>query len=281
MKISNIGGKLSLHKEEGLSVFFLGVGSAFSRLHNNTNFLVLKGNDHLLVDCGVSCKDALREYGLELLDIENFFISHSHSDHTGSLEEVAFLNRYVKQRKPNIIITDEYKKKLWNETLKGGLAYSTEKNRKIMTFDDYFTQVKPVKIKSAPRPVYQSQMGSIDVKIFRTLHVPENESNWKKSMISYGILLDERVLFTLDSKFDSELLSIMLEDYPHIEYIFHDCQFSSGDVHAWYEELKTLPPEIKKIMYLCHYSDDYNAKNPEKDGFAGFVQQGVFYNFDE
>ena len=42
---------------------------------------------------------------------------------------------------------DEYKKKLWNESLKGGCAYSTEGKKKRMTFDDFFTQIKPKKIK--------------------------------------------------------------------------------------------------------------------------------------
>ena len=141
--------------------------------------------------------------------------------------------------------------------------------------------IKPKKIKSSPRPVYQANIGSIDVKLFRTLHVPENETNWKKSMISYGILIDERLLFTLDSKFDPELLSMLMSDYPTIEYIFHDCQLRNGDVHSWYKDLDSLDPNMKKKMFLCHYSDDFNTKDPVNDGFAGFTQQGVFYNFDE
>ena len=254
MKISEIDGKLSLKRESGLSVFFVGVGSAFSRLHNNTNILIIKGNDHLLVDCGVSCKTALREHGLELIDVENFFISHSHADHIGNLEEVALMNHYVKQRKPNLIITDEYKRKLWNESLKGGLAYSSEGDKKMMSFEDYFTQIKPTKIKSLKlkdktlRPLYSANIGKIDIKIFRTLHIPENETNWRKSMISYGILIDERLLFTLDSKFDPDLLEKLLDTYPSVECIFHDCQIRNGDVHAWYEDLKTLDPKTKQKM---------------------------------
>ena len=281
MKTSKLTGKLTLKNDSGLSVFFIGVGSAFSKIHNQTNILITKNDDHLLIDCGTCCAKALYDYGLNIADIDNLFISHSHADHIGNLEEFALMCHYIKNKKSNMIITNDYKKKLWNESLKGGLAYSVENNKKIMKFDDYFNQIKPTRIKKSPRPVYQTNVGSIDVKIFRTLHIPENETNWKKSMISYGILIDERILFSLDSKFDTDILYEMLQDYPTIEYIFHDCQIKNGDVHAWYNDLAELSDEVKKIMYLCHYSDNYKIKDAKADGFAGFAEQGVFYNFDD
>jgi hypothetical protein len=76
------------------------------------------------------------------------------------------------------------------------------------------------------------------------------------------------------------MLYWMLEDYPTIEYIFHDTQFYPGGVHAYYEDLKTLPNDIKKKMFLCHYGDNFAQYDPEKDGFAGFAKQAHFYHFD-
>jgi hypothetical protein len=44
--------KLTLTNDGQLSFFFVGVGSAFSKRHYQTNLLIVKGDDHLMVDCG-------------------------------------------------------------------------------------------------------------------------------------------------------------------------------------------------------------------------------------
>ena len=60
---------------------------------------------------------------------------------------------------------------------------------------------------------------------------------------------------------------------------FHDCQFFSSGVHTSYDELKTLESSTKKKIYLCHYGDNFESYDPKKDGFAGFAQRGIYYNF--
>ena len=52
MKIEKLAGALEIPQNEGLSFFFVGVGSAFSKTHFQTNILVTKGQDHFLIDCG-------------------------------------------------------------------------------------------------------------------------------------------------------------------------------------------------------------------------------------
>ena len=69
-----------------------------------------RGDEHHVTVFGLNVKTN------KFIDIENFFVSHSHADHIGCLEQVALMNHYVKQRRPNLIITDEYKKKLWTIT---------------------------------------------------------------------------------------------------------------------------------------------------------------------
>ena len=281
MKIENLNKTLNLENDGGLSFFFVGVGSAFAKAHFQNNILVIKGSDHLLIDCGTMCPYALWNYGVNSTSIKNLLITHSHADHIGGLEEIALMGRYISKTKPSMIISDEYKKILWNQSLKGGNAYSEYKDGSFLTFDDYFNQIKPTLISKKPRPIYQAKVGSIDIKIFRTMHIPEAAPSWKKSFYSVGVLIDDRILFPSDTKFDPDLIYGMLKEYSTIEYIFHDCQFYPGGVHAYYHDLKTLPPEIRSKMYLCHYGDNFAQEDPEKDGFAGYAQQGVYYNFDE
>ncbi|MGP1587906.1 MAG: MBL fold metallo-hydrolase [Treponemataceae bacterium] len=279
MRIVDLASPLELANNSGLSVFFIGTGSAFSKKYYQTNILIIKNEDHLLIDCGTLCSMALHNYGLNIQDVRNFFVSHSHADHIGGLEEVALTARFCTKIRPKFIITNAYKKLLWNESLKGGCAYSSRK--KLLTFDDYFEQIKPKKISKSGRHIFETNIGSINAKIFRTAHLPERVESWKKAVLSFGILIDDRLLFTTDSQFDKSLLDEMLLKYPSIEYIFHDCQFYEDGVHASYNQLTTLPQSIKNKMYLCHYGDNFSSINPSKDGFIDFTKQGVFYNLDE
>ena len=69
---SNDNSVLELKNSGRLSVFFIGTGSAFSKRYFQTNVLVVKGEDHLLIDCGTLCPYALeKNYGLELKKIDN------------------------------------------------------------------------------------------------------------------------------------------------------------------------------------------------------------------
>ena len=60
MKIENLNKTLNLENDGGLSFFFVGVGSAFAKAHFQNNILVIKGSDHLLIDCGTMCLDFAR-----------------------------------------------------------------------------------------------------------------------------------------------------------------------------------------------------------------------------
>lgn len=281
MKIKKLDSPLEVTNNGGLSFFTVGVGSAFSKKHFQNNMLIIKGNDHILIDCGTMCPYAFYQYNSSITKVKNFFISHSHADHIGGLEEVALMGRYVTKEKPKVFITDYYKQLLWDQSLRGGNSYGEFTDGVYLTFDDYFQQVKPKLLSETPRPLYETNCGSINLKIFRTKHIPDNAGSWENSFYSTGVLVDERILFPSDTRFDPEMIYWMLENYPNIEYIFHDCQFYTGGVHASYQELLTLPAETRKKVLLCHYGDNFASFHPEDDGFAGFTQQATFYNFDE
>ncbi|MCI1208484.1 MAG: MBL fold metallo-hydrolase [Treponema sp.] len=278
MTIRKVKSNVALTNSGNLEIFFIGAGSAFSKKNFQTNILIVKGSDHLLVDCGTLCSYALTQYNCKIADIQNILITHSHADHIGGLEEVALTGRYISNRKTKLFITDEYKKILWDQSLKGGCSYGEYVDKGFMSFDDYFTQVRPEFISDSPRPLYRTKVGSIDIKLYRTKHIPDTAGTWENSFYSVGILIDDRILFPGDTKFDKELLDWMFACYP-IEWVFHDCQFFGGGVHASYEELKTLPDDMKKNMFLCHYGDNFKNFNPLNDGFAGFACRGHYYDF--
>ena len=49
MKVSKVQGKLELKNSGGLSLFFIGAGSAFSKVNFQNNVLFIKGKNHVLM----------------------------------------------------------------------------------------------------------------------------------------------------------------------------------------------------------------------------------------
>lgn len=280
MKTRHFVSNIELTNSGNLSLFFLGTGNAFTKTAFQTNLLIIKGQDHLLVDCGTLCSYAFENmYNGRITDIKNLLLTHPHADHIGGVEELALEGKYITKRLVNLVITDEFKKCLWGESLKGGIQYSEEG---VMTFDDYFNQIKPVRIQKKPFEMFETNVGSINIKLFRTRHVTTRKKSLKKSQISYGLIIDDRILFTADTQFNPEQLKFLLDKYKNIEVIFHDCDvmgYSRG-VHAAYDELVTLPKEIKEKTFLSHYSEAVSTIDALVDGFAGLAKHWVYYDFD-
>jgi ribonuclease BN (tRNA processing enzyme) len=271
---------LSLTNSGGLDLFFIGVGSAFTKRNYQTNLLIVKGNDHLLVDCGTKCSQAFYELGMPITNIRNFLITHSHADHIGGLEEVALMAKYVTKQKPNMIISETYQYILWDMSLRGGSAYNEEEAGDILTFGDFWNVIRPHWIENFPRETYRAAMGSLDIVTMRTKHIPDTSSDWQSSFWSCGMVIDGRILFTSDTRFDRDLV-VQFDEKFGLEAIFHDCQFHPGGVHASLDELKGLPENIKKKTYLTHYGDNWEKFEEEIliSGFAGLAKQHVWYEF--
>jgi ribonuclease BN (tRNA processing enzyme) len=271
--------KLRLNNDGELSIFFIGVGSAFNKINFQTNLIIIKGDDHLLVDCGTLCSLILNKYGFPLTGIKNFLITHSHADHIGGLEEALLCSRYITKTKPNIIITEEYENVLWNESLKGGVGYNERRNGSNLEFEDMFQPIRPRLISRRPREYFDASIGGIKLKLFRTKHIPDTAQSWRDSALSYGLIIDDRIMFTSDTRYDPDLILDFLNLFPGLEFIFHDCQSYKGGVHASYPELLNLPADIRSRMVLTHYNEDLEKTDVTKDGFFALGKKGCYYTF--
>lgn len=271
-----------LKNKGGLELFFIGTGSAFAASLDQTNFLIIKGYDHVMVDFGMTAPKALlAKTNLKPTDIEVILPTHSHADHVGGIECLALMNRYVGRRflnksKIKMVVTEEYQRILWDYTLRGGLEYNEElaEAKRKLSFGDYFDIIRPRWKTFQPREIFEVDIGGIHLEIFRTKHVPEQAGSWEDSFISYGLFIDDRVLVSGDTRFDPQLIELY---GSKAEVIFHDVQFFPEAVHASLEDLKSLPGEIKDKTYLFHYAD--NWLDQKIDDFAGWTEEGKRYIF--
>jgi ribonuclease BN (tRNA processing enzyme) len=262
----------ALHNDGSLEVVFLGVGSAFAVRNYQTNVLIVKGDEHVLIDCGSTAHLALRQLGLAPTDIHTVLPTHSHADHVGGLEHLALLHRYVGDGpKPRLIITEAYENVLWEQTLRGGLGWNEPKG---LTLGDYFELLRPEPHACDVRETHRIRVGDIQLELFRTCHIPEYCSSWREAALSYGVFVDDRVFICSDTRFDPDLLQLYAD---RAEIFFHDIDFGDGAVHASLGELRTLPEAIRSRMHVVHYPDSWESQ--DLSAFGGLTQPATPYRF--
>ena len=250
---------------------FLGSGSAFSLNNYQTNMiLTAPSGKKMLIDCGTDIRFSIKEAGLSHRDIDAVYISHCHADHIGGIEWLAFLRYFDKGAggPPHLYMIRHLMHEAWEHTMQGGLE-SIE--GKVMNITDYFNC-------HGIDPNHSFVWEGLRFTPVQTVHVV----NGFKIMSSYGLLVkdarpevslyNKQTFITTDTQFAPHQLA---EFYKESDYIFHDAEtapYFSG-VHAHYDRLKELAPEIKKKMWLSHYQDE-PKQDAVKDGFAGFVKKG-------
>lgn len=296
-----------------MKITIVGCGNAFSDKNFNQSFLLEEGNKKFLVDCGTRVPAALRHLDIDINSITDIFCSHSHGDHCGGIEELAFLRydwagmptRYDDEKRtkdyaPNLICNEMLLRDLWEHSLKGGLDSMQGFDSSLSTF------FKPIPIKANQKFIWQGW----EISLVQQIHIMTG------SIIknTFGLFLEhsidksrQKVFFTTDAQyFQPEQVKVF---YDRADIIFQDCEcigcdtvnkkmlFKSG-VHANYGQLAgwegvnamKLDKETKKKLWLSHYQDFVNeckdgfgnlchwGNLAEEDGFAGFVTVGQEFN---
>lgn len=254
-----------------IKLIFLGSGSAFTvgadNFQSNMLFVSEQGNK-LLIDCGSDIRFSLHAVGLSYLDITNIYISHLHADHVGGLEYVGFSTKFdPKCNKPNLYLSKELAGELWNNTLSGGMR-SIEGD--IADLDTFFEKHTI----DCDRSFVWSE---IKFNLVKATHV---DTGYFLSP-SYGLFFELdgiKVFLTTDVKLCPDEIG---EFYQRADIIFQDCGTSRFpiSIHAHYEQLLTLPKQIRKKMWLYHYQPG-PLPDAKKDGFCGFVKRGQTFEFN-
>lgn len=251
-----------------MRLVFVGCNSAFSVGPGayHSNMVIENGKDCFLIDCGGDIRRSLYDIGLSHQNISHVYISHLHGDHTFGLEWLG-LSRYFDTTtdKPKLFIRDTLVDLLWEHVLKGPMSTLRHHESHLST---YFDTV-----------VLREQEGfewnGVSFELIPVLHYYNND----EVAPCYGLMVNtgrQKTLITSDTQFTPERLTPY---YTEADLIFHDCETSKihTEVHAHYNELVTLPKEIKSKMWLYHYNDG-DLPEAQSDGFAGFVKRGQAFD---
>ncbi len=255
-----------------MKVTFLGSGGAFTdyRVNYQNNALVEVDGMRLLVDCGVTACQSLRELGVHPTLIDTVVFTHLHADHA-SPEQLCWERMYTG---PKGEPAGQRTRLAGPSDLMGPLMAGLEPYMGIWrdlsgrTRDDGVTAV--IERVDGPR----LERGPFDVRWFRVPHV--DGDGFSKAAFGLDIRAKgRRLVWSGDTTFSPKWIREAAED-PDVHVIFHECSFSApfrGTVHTHYSELMSLPLELREKIVLMHHTEVPDAQDPIEDGFRGAARR--------
>lgn len=230
-----------------MKIKFIGTGSAFTMKSFQSNIVITENDRNLLFDAGGDVRFALDEQGMSYKDINAMYLSHQHADHIGGVEYVAFCSHFDPsvEHKVQLFGNSKLLRDSWKNSLKGGLESI---QGKVFALEDYFDVSM---IPENGKFIWEDNI----FETVQAVHI----MNGRSIVPTYGLMITaksgKKVYLTGDTQYCPNQI---MDFYKEADVIIQDCEtypFKSG-VHANYEDLKTLPVDIKAKMHLVHMNDN-------------------------
>jgi hydroxyacylglutathione hydrolase len=237
----------------GVKITFLGSGGAFTDFRQNyhNNALVETGAGPVLLDCGFTAAQSMRELGV----------------HPGSLSAVLFTQLHADHASPEQVI--------WERYYSGPQGFPEFKTTRLVAPGELLGPMKSalesyIGIYSDPTGTVRSdgadslvrfehcrevEIGGVRFSFFRVPHVHGN--NIDKA--AFGVRItqgDQSVMWSGDTTFSPDWVRRAADD-PSVAHIFHECTFFPyfrGTVHTHWDELLTLPDDVRSKITLMHHT---------------------------
>ena len=231
---------------------FLGTGGAFTdfRENYNNNAIIESSEGWVLIDCGVTAVQSLKELNIHPTEIRALLITHLHGDH--AVPEQLIWERYYSSAAggPTWAATPIYAEEDILKPLLGSLQ----------PFIGYFTnkqlQISDQGVAELIRPHFCSEghIGDLQFRFFPVHHVTGNGI----SKPAYGIEFTRNkktIIWSGDTQFNREWL-VKTAQREDVRCIFHECTFSPiypGTVHCHWAQLQTLPADVLQKIVIMHH----------------------------
>lgn len=273
-------------------MFCLGAGSMISSTHGTTSYLVVKGDDHLLIDIGPSTPQVLSRYGVNVSNINAVHITHAHGDHVAGFPKILIHNRFieaekgVKNKRIRLLANRAWAKTLWTYSLSGDLVthdFPDPADPRANADTWYEVIASGSQSDDGRSEVYMC--GEIRIETFRTAHTPASASGWQNSAWSTGVLIDDKVWISGDTRYDHDLI---MSYVPRAEVFFHDMASGTSPVHACLDDFCRMRVAVRSRIIPIHYGDEWVKDGMPREeanslviskGFPGLAYTGMKVEF--
>lgn len=237
----------------GMRLLPLGIGSALSALYYTTCLALECEGAWLLLDCPHPIRKMMREGAraagitLDVDQVVGVALSHLHADHCSGIEDLAFFNYFVLNRRTTLLAHPDVALDLWPKTLSGGMGVmsrSVDKPSSPYVFEDFFDW-KPVEETTAVT------LGPFRVECRKAVHsIPTTAFRVEGGGRRFG--------FSADTDFDQGLIDWLAE----ADLVAHETTtYGNAGLHTPYHLLVGLPDRIRSRLRLLHYPDDFDIRS--------------------
>jgi ribonuclease BN (tRNA processing enzyme) len=253
-----------------LKITFLGTGGAFTDFRQNyhNNAVIYTDEGFILIDCGGTAVQSMKELGLPVHDVSGVIVTHMHGDHIGGIEQLLWERYYTGATGPDFANTHLFTTGRLHEALRRALVDCVDEIT-VATGDAQHGGYETL-VNRCVLPVDGQGMawGRVKFNLKKTPHVVGRDVDKP----AYGVVIRAEghlrggFYYTSDTIFRADIGDL----FPHADVIFHDCTFSPkypGTVHTHYEELLTLPEAVRNCIVLMHHTKVPEGVSPRQDGF--------------
>ena len=236
-----------------MRITFLGSGGALTdfRVNYHNNALVYTDEGPVLLDCGLTAVQSMREIGVDRTSLRAVLFTHLHSDHA-SPESLIFERFYSG---PDGLPAYQTTELVAPPDVIAPLGQCLRPY--LNEFADQSGDFRPGGYEALCRPIetMDTEIGGVRFRFFRVPHV----SGGGVDKPAYGLEIDDgktRVYWSGDTTLSHRWLDAALAQ-DRVARVFHECMFMPrfrGTVHTHWEELDTLPDELKARVTLMHYT---------------------------
>lgn len=249
---------------------FLGTGGAFCDFRDNyhNNAVVKTDEGYVLIDCGVTAVQSLKELGIPVWDIAGVIVTHCHGDHIGGLEQLMWERFYTGPNGPGWLQTPIY----------STVQILKDVRKSLWACMNEFTDKQGVHLCGYDRLAFPTiiqgalNIGDLSISMYATPHIRGDDIDKP----CYGVWMRKGpsnqegsiAYYTSDTIFQENIGDL----FPDADVIFHDCTFTPrypGTVHTHYEELLTLPLSVRSCIILMHHTKVPEGIDVKADGFRG------------
>ena len=227
---------------------FLGRGAAFNPKEGNNSAYFIDNNKLFLIDCGESVfKSIIENNLLNNIEIINIMITHTHSDHIGSLGSLVMYSHYILHKPLNII-------------MKANAKHIPNINKILDGFgclEEMYNYINEEDLDNK-----HSEFDS--VRYIETRHCDELDS--------YGLLFNTKEGYVYYSGDTNELgpVKALIESDNPIDKLYIDTTSANypGNIHLNIDILNSeIPNDLKEKVYCMHLNDNKCFEKALEYGF--------------